>query len=1600
MLRGTTAQQQQVRREKLRSVRNEEEQRKRILLERIKHSQLTSASGTDDGAGMLFSTDHRSPGREPPGKAEQWQSVKQTIDSSMPPSPVRAEESFFKPNVHRSSMADSIESNLEEADEDVLAPSPDAPRWHHVVFALEGIVRESTKFRRGWNFVIFSLILYSVIMIPYRLGFEVSTEGTAILVEVLLIDSLFFIDMILNMFTHRPDEKQPAASASSTASAAKRALLSRRRWRPCVPRPTCCRESLGYFRSWFVVDFFSTIPFDILLLSVMGDSAGLSGFKLVRTVRLARLLKLFRVFKLRSVLSFMATPSSNIAITAVARLTKVIMTIMFVSHLLACVFHYLLVLQVDENLDEIVQGGVEHPRNWLEAVNKPAIDFRGIGERYLLSLYWVVATLMAVGFGDIHAVTTLERGYSIFSEILGAVFVGIIIANTAELIETLNAKENALARKLDEVREYMLDRKLPRPLQRRILDYFTHFYSQKSLFNESDILSGLSKALQHDVVAQSMGKILQSLSMIKDEDPSLLSKLVTKLKPAMHAPGDMIAEEGDIGREMFFLTKGAVDIIAELPKDFVLLPDFSVVHVESLDIGHLEQAVSNVDSPHQGAASALTAQVVARLGSPSTHSAASPTVAHSMSSRSIQSFARLNTSGTIPQPCCLLGMYTEGHHFGDVSVFLNQRRPVGFRASVLCNIQALSKQDIEMIFYDFPDAYLRLQEVAKDRLAAFIQVKERVVAVAREHGLQSSSEDLIHIQASNNRARDMFYERQIAASKASEQAAKRKTSRLSRVLPEPATGKGEAATPTAANEKHAVGALGAALSREDEAVQQGIVDATHGIELDPNAGTAAADTLLQTMQQAKIVVVTSHGEEEPEVKAGLTLLLNDQDATTEEISPQLALTDVIGGSKLLRTIQTGKDGERIETIETEETVRSRCVLHPNDPIRLFFDMLMAILILVTLVEVPFIIGFAVEESVGLSAFDWSVDCIFVVDLLLSFRTAFVGDESSSLDTRGRSMAWNFLTGNFPIDMVSSFPFDSFIRIFVNNDGTEFRSLKLLRTVRLVRLLKLFRFFRLRRLTRRFELSATVSPAVVQLGRVMIQVVLATHLLACALFFASVADTGDRELSAQEDHWWTITTPNNLGELYVASVYFAFTTMATVGYGDLVPRTSMEIVFTIIAMFVGATMFGYIVGSVAHLVARLDVSGYRYQAKITEVLEYLHEKQVSKPVIRRVMRYYDYYLTRKSAFDEDLILAELSDSLRRDVVLFINMDIIKRVPYFFHKDREFVTLLVSLLQPQYVHPGVYLYREGEVAAEMYFLIKGQVEIVANTDEGGEVQYAMLEPGSYFGELALLMGIRRSSSARAVTHANLFVLTKDNLRSTVAFYPQLAEKMEESLRTTLSQLSGGSGSSRTMTGSGMASSKFVSRLMKDVEKREMHALASKHGSSVSPVHDASPKEGTPEQTRSSRVVSGVVARDEWKADVERYLEHREGAEEVASPPSVGSHRLSRRMSSRNRRGSLELAKAIRSLVKLPDIVAEDSDPSQDAAAVQEASGLLSPSLNPRASQAAAPPEVSPPPVDLEALRRALEDPSASSISVPTSVLEALLDAYSISRFAATE
>jgi hypothetical protein len=134
-----------------------------------------------------------------------------------------------------------------------------------------GVIHPLLPWRLAFDYFLMVLIVYSLIVVPYRLAFDVPAVGAWLAFE-LTVDGFFLVDILLNF---------------NTAIFVGEELIGKRQ--------TITKK---YLRGWFAVDFLSTIPFDFIVDAILQTTAGNNELK---WFRLARLLKLVRKIKRGSV---------------------------------------------------------------------------------------------------------------------------------------------------------------------------------------------------------------------------------------------------------------------------------------------------------------------------------------------------------------------------------------------------------------------------------------------------------------------------------------------------------------------------------------------------------------------------------------------------------------------------------------------------------------------------------------------------------------------------------------------------------------------------------------------------------------------------------------------------------------------------------------------------------------------------------------------------------------------------------------------------------------------------------------------------------------------------------------------------------------------------------------------------------------------------------------------------------------------------------------------------------------------------------------------------------------------------------------------------
>lgn len=244
--------------------------------------------------------------------------------------------------------------------------------------------------------------------------------------------------------------------------------------------------------------------------------------------------------------------------------------------------------------------------------------------------------------------------------------------------------------------------------------------------------------------------------------------------------------------------------------------------------------------------------------------------------------------------------------------------------------------------------------------------------------------------------------------------------------------------------------------------------------------------------------------------------------------------------------------------------------------------------------------------------------------------------------------------------------------------------------------------------------------------------------------------------------------------YVVALYWTIQTLTTVGYGDVTPGSTGQMLYTIGVMILGAGVYGYVIATVANIIANIDPAKRHYRETMERVNAFMRYRRLPVPLQTRIREYYAYLWKKRLGYDESAIVADLSPTLRTDVTLYLKKDIIERVPLFNGAPEEFVKEIAMHMRPVVYLPGDVVFRAGDHGTDMFFISQGTVEVLS---QDGHTVHNTLGEGEFFGEIALFLNQPRSATVRATDHCDLYRLEKDVFARIVDRFPEIARKIEE-------------------------------------------------------------------------------------------------------------------------------------------------------------------------------------------------------------------------------
>ena len=179
--------------------------------------------------------------------------------------------------------------------------------------------------------------------------------------------------------------------------------------------------------------------------------------------------------------------------------------------------------------------------------------------------------------------------------------------------------------------------------------------------------------------------------------------------------------------------------------------------------------------------------------------------------------------------------------------------------------------------------------------------------------------------------------------------------------------------------------------------------------------------------------------------------------------------------------------------------------------------------------------------------------------------------------------------------------------------------------------------------------------------------------------------------------------------YICSIYYYITTMTTVGYGDIVPVTNNERLYSMFSMLLACGIFAYVIGSIGTFLSSRYDEEMIFKQKIMYVDQFLKNKSLNKNVRTKVRRYLEHVLEnkREQKIEESEVLELLNKNLKEEIMMHLNGLLLKNGTFStISRFDEFCLLLTNIMRDETLNPGDVIFHKNDLSLRLYFINSGQ------------------------------------------------------------------------------------------------------------------------------------------------------------------------------------------------------------------------------------------------------------------------------------------------------
>ncbi|XP_070307341.1 cyclic nucleotide-gated channel beta-1 [Odocoileus virginianus] len=273
----------------------------------------------------------------------------------------------------------------------------------------------------------------------------------------------------------------------------------------------------------FKMDMLCLLPLDLLYLK----------FGVNPLLRLPRCLKYMAFFEFNNRLE------SILSKAYVYRVIRTTAYLLYSLHLNSCLYYW---ASAYEGL------GATH---WV---------YDGVGNSYIRCYYWAVKTLITIG-GLPDPRTLFEIVFQGLNYFTGVFAFSVMIGQMRDVVGAATAGQTYYRSCMDSTVKYMNFYKIPKSVQNRVKTWYEYTWHSQGMLDESELMVQLPDKMRLDLAIDVNYDIVSKVALFQGCDRQMIFDMLKRLRSVVYLPNDYVCKKGEIGREMYIIQAGQVQVL-------------------------------------------------------------------------------------------------------------------------------------------------------------------------------------------------------------------------------------------------------------------------------------------------------------------------------------------------------------------------------------------------------------------------------------------------------------------------------------------------------------------------------------------------------------------------------------------------------------------------------------------------------------------------------------------------------------------------------------------------------------------------------------------------------------------------------------------------------------------------------------------------------------------------------------------------------------------------------------------------------------------------------------------------------------------------------